>query len=292
MTAASSERRTMKIRRRGRHATPSQVEKAAAQAGKAAPAVAIAGALVAVPAAQQASAATPASAAASSAASQPATLDSFSATSATTAAKSSRARTYTVRSGDSLSLIAERFYHKPADWQWLAHVNARTIANPNVIYAGQRISVPYDPPASYTLTTYHARHAKPSASPARDSDGSASKSTGTTTTDNAASSSRSGYSAPSGTYTCTDLEKLWKAAGGNPGAAFTAAEIAMAESGGNPGALSPTDDYGLWQINASNGSLATFNPYENARSAIILSGNGASWSPWTTYTSGAYQGRC
>ena len=71
-----------------------------------------------------------------------------------------------------------------------------------------------------------------------------------------------------------------------------AAEIAMAESGGNPNALSPTNDYGLWQINGSNGSLATFNPYQNAKSAIALSGNGTNWGAWTTYTSGAYQGRC
>jgi hypothetical protein len=42
-------RRPRKIRRTGRHATPSQVEKVAEKAGKAAPAVAIAGALVALP---------------------------------------------------------------------------------------------------------------------------------------------------------------------------------------------------------------------------------------------------
>ncbi len=71
-----------------------------------------------------------------------------------------------------------------------------------------------------------------------------------------------------------------------------AAEIAMAESGGNPNAISPTDDFGLWQINASNGSLATLNPYQNARSAVILSDNGANWNPWTTYRIGAYYGRC
>src|ERR1700761_4015316 len=57
MTAGHSDRRLVKIRRRGRHSTPSQVEKVAAQAGKAAPAVAIAGALVAVPSAQHAFAA-------------------------------------------------------------------------------------------------------------------------------------------------------------------------------------------------------------------------------------------
>jgi len=71
-----------------------------------------------------------------------------------------------------------------------------------------------------------------------------------------------------------------------------AADIAMAESGGNPNAISPTSDFGLWQINSSNGALATLNPLQNAKSAITLSGNGTNWGPWTTFTSGAYAGRC
>src|SRR5690349_22673743 len=67
MTAGHSDRRPVRIRRRGRHASPSQVEKVAQQAGKAAPAVAIAGALVAAPTAQAfASTDAPATAAAQS----------------------------------------------------------------------------------------------------------------------------------------------------------------------------------------------------------------------------------
>src|SRR5262245_29689069 len=58
MSAVSSGRRPVRFRRRGRHAPPSQVEKVAEKAGKAAPAVAIAGALVAAPQAQHAAAAT------------------------------------------------------------------------------------------------------------------------------------------------------------------------------------------------------------------------------------------
>ena len=38
MTAGHNDRRLVKIRRRGRHSTPSQVERVAVQAGKAAPA--------------------------------------------------------------------------------------------------------------------------------------------------------------------------------------------------------------------------------------------------------------
>lgn len=89
------------------------------------------------------------------------------------------------------------------------------------------------------------------------------------------------------------LENLWDAEGGNPGAAFVAAEIARAESGGSPTAVSPSDDIGLWQINAPSwGSMASFDPVVNVHSAITISANGSNWSPWTTYTSGAYIGQC
>ncbi len=82
------------------------------------------------------------------------------------------------------------------------------------------------------------------------------------------------------------------AAGGSPAAAVTAASIAMAESGGNQYATGTVGARGSWQINPVNGALSTYNPYGNARAAVIRSGNGVNWTPWTTYTSGAYAGRC
>ena len=62
MDSVHSHRRPRKIRRTGRHAAPSQVEKVAEKAGKAAPAVAIAGALVAAAPQAHAAARTPAKA--------------------------------------------------------------------------------------------------------------------------------------------------------------------------------------------------------------------------------------
>lgn len=85
----------------------------------------------------------------------------------------------------------------------------------------------------------------------------------------------------------------------------TAYAVAMAESGGDPRALNdrrPDLSYGLFQINmidelgpdrrkryglASNDDL--YDPYVNARVAFRLSRGGRDWTPWTTYTSGAYQ---
>jgi LysM repeat protein len=232
---------------------------------------------------------------------------------------------YTVRSGDTLSKIAQRYYDKANDWQYLAHVNDKTVSNPDLIFVSQKLVVPVHAPADYTLPDYHPRHLKPataavtatttaasgnysdaspassrgsgsggSAGPGGAAQGSGSSSGGGSGTIGGSSDGGTVVvqSAPTGAYSCSALESLWDQAGGNPADAFTAAEIATAESGGNPNAISPTDDYGLWQINASNGALATLNPYANAKSAIILSDDGTNWDAWTTYRTGAYNGRC
>jgi LysM repeat protein len=324
MTAGRSEHRSLRIRRRGRHTTPSQVEKVAEKAGKAAPAVAIAGALVAAPQAQHAfsASAKPAAVTAADTAKPAAhqqrpataTLDSVathsvlvsSASKARHAARVAAARNtyYKVRTGDTLSKIAERYYHNAGDWQWLYHENDKTISDPNLIYTGETLYVPAHAPANYKPTAYVPRHAKPSGN------GSGSHTVVQTASQSGSSTSHShkrshsskhswtgsggsgSASTLSGTLGCSGLEQLWEEAGGNPSEAFMAAEIAMAESGGYQYAHSPTDDYGYWQINAVNGSLATYDAYGNARAAVIISHDGTDWYPWTTYTSGAYHGRC
>src|SRR6202453_5457615 len=107
------DRRSRKIRRTGRHTTPSQVEKVAEKAGKAAPVVAIAGVLVAAP---QAHAAVRTPAKATSVAVQVRT-DAHTVALVTRAQPATRS--YTVRSGDSLSTISERFYGSSANWRWI-----------------------------------------------------------------------------------------------------------------------------------------------------------------------------
>jgi LysM repeat protein len=315
MTAGHNDRRLVKIRRRGRHSTPSQVEKVAAQAGKAAPAVAIAGALVAVPAAQHAFAAQDRPATVTTQAHEAAqarqaarqgtrsaatTLDSVSARAFTVAstAKAKHAHPvtsshYKVRSGDTLSKIAERFYDKATDWGYLYHENAKTVSDPNLIYAGETLYIPATVPAGYQLADYLPKHAAPVAAPVEHI-ASTTSASGASTVAVQSTAQGGGGSADglSGTLGCSGLEQLWDSAGGNPSDAFMAAEIAMAESSGNQYALSPTDDYGYWQINIVNGALATFNAYGNARSAIILSDDGTNWNPWTTYRTGAYEGQC
>jgi hypothetical protein len=70
----------------------------------------------------------------------------------------------------------------------------------------------------------------------------------------------------------------------------------MAESGGRQYAVNTnggaSTDRGYWQINSVHGSLSTFGAYANARSAVRISNGGRDWSPWVTYNTGAYRGRC
>jgi hypothetical protein len=98
---------------------------------------------------------------------------------------------------------------------------------------------------------------------------------------------------PTGSYNLQELAAIWVRAGGNAAFAPIAAAIAMAESAGNPNATNHNTngsvDRGLWQINSVHGAQSTLDPLANARAAVAISQNGKSWSPWTTYTTGAYK---
>jgi LysM repeat protein len=262
-------RRPRKIRRTGRHATPSQVEKVAEKAGKAAPAVAIAGALVALPQSAHAEVKTPVKA---TAVTGQANTVQAQTTALVKQAAQPKSRTYTVRSGDTLSEIAAKFYGNPARWTWIYAANRAKIHNPNSIYVGEKLTIPNHAPTG--TTSYSAKHAK---KPPHSQQG-------TVLTSSAKKLS--------GNLGCSGLEALWVAAGGAKSHAFIAAEIAMAESGGRQYAHSPTNDFGYWQINGVHGAMATYNPIGNAKAAIAISGNGSHWGAWTTYVTGAYRGRC
>jgi hypothetical protein len=99
-----------------------------------------------------------------------------------------------------------------------------------------------------------------------------------------------------GTLNCAGLERLWESAGGSRGEAFTAAEIAMAESGGRQYATNTnggrSTDRGYWQVNSVHGAQSTYDAYDNALAAVQISDNGRDFTPWVTYNTGAYQGRC
>ena len=307
MSSVPSHRRKRKIRRTGQHTTPSPVEKVAQTAGKAAPAVVVVGTLAAaaphvggVAAAGPAATAPhmihahlddvalPAStgAASTKAASPAARTEAAGAEVAGARHSDAARRTYAVRAGDTLSGVTQRFYGKDANWRSLYAANESKVSNPNLIYVGEELRLPRHLPApaampaqsSASTTSYTPRHA--SSGQAAGASSHAAVGTAATTT------------SLSGTLGCGGLEALWVKAGGSPGVEVTAASIAMAESGGNQFATGTVGERGYWQINPVNGSLSTYNAYGNARAAVIMSGDGTNWSPWTTYTSGAYAGRC
>jgi LysM repeat protein len=296
------QRRRKMIRRRGRHITPSQVEKVAVKAGRAAPAVALAGVLVGVPHGDHSAAA---------AASRPASMiaafvqeaakvrHAAAGRHAAPATGAAASRSYDVRSGDTLSSIARRYYHNAGDWQWLYHMNNTQVSDPDLIYPGEKLRLPSDPPAHYTLNGYTGRHAKKMATDS-DSDREA-RSAASGSQSRSGSSSASGWASPdlsrrtslTGTLSCGSLELLWRKAGGSSSEAVTAASIAMAESGGSQYATNGSSGTrGYWQIAPSWGQMSTYDALGNAQAAVKISANGANWSPWTTYTSGAYTGRC
>jgi LysM repeat protein len=207
LKAAKSHSKSRKFRRIGRHTAPSPTAKVARRAGQAAPAVAVLGALAAAP--QTAFAATTAPAAPAGPAGQagqptqrgPVTRTHLVARDhgdAATHPSRQAARTYTVRTGDTLSGIAQQFYGHASDWQWLYHLNGAKISDPNLIYTGQVFSVPADPPASVRNGTYQARHARSVAAISTVDNQSSAGSASSSAAGSSAGSSSAGSSAPAG----------------------------------------------------------------------------------------------
>jgi len=193
------------------------------------------------------------------------------------------AAVYVVQRGDCLWTVAARYLGDGDRWPLLYAVNRRTVgADPSLILPGEvlrlrladdRISrrmVPKRATAAArpVVAVRHHRNGRP------------------------AGSSGSGAGIAGGTLDCAGLETLWDAAGGNPVYAQLAAAIAMAESGGMQYATGAAGEKGYWQINPVNVGMATYDPLGNAHSAVVLSRDGTDFSPWTTYTSGLYRGRC
>ena len=160
---------------------------------------------------------------------------------------------HTVAPGDTLYSIGQADHG--VSWQQVWADN-KWIKDPNLIYPGWVIRLPargehFDPPAPV-----HHYRARPH---------------------------RTAVFIHAGTFSFAGLEALWTAAGGPSWAASHAACIAEHESGGRSWAISPTNDWGLWQINKPSwGAMATLDPLGNARAAVIISHRGSNWSPWAT----------
>lgn len=88
------------------------------------------------------------------------------------------------------------------------------------------------------------------------------------------------------------IARVAQGVGFRGGALATIVAICLAESGGDPTAVSPTGDYGLAQINLAYHPDVTqqcaFDPQCNLEAAYRISGGGADFTPWATYTQGTY----
>lgn len=138
--------RSSNHRKPGRHRKPSPVAKAARRAGLAAPALAVSGALAAAPQALTAAHALAATSQAAAPRAQSAWPAAYRAPAsarldAAVQPAARAAHSYTVRSGDTLWGIAQRFLGGGSQWPQVYHENSSHISDPNLIYTGQVLDV-------------------------------------------------------------------------------------------------------------------------------------------------------
>ena len=180
MNSSPRHRRPQHYRRSGRHAAPSQVQNVAEKASKAVPAMAVAGVLVAAPHATTAAKVPVSSAVIVEQAHAGApvglheptrpTVRSGGMLSAVTDAlvvHHEPARRYTVRPGDTLSSIAQRFYGHAADWRLLYQANRSVVHDPDMIFPGEVLKIPGRTARSSTSTPATSTALTTSAIPSR-----------------------------------------------------------------------------------------------------------------------------
>jgi LysM repeat protein len=253
--------------KRGRHHRPSQVKQAARRAGLAAPVVAVTGALAA--AGPQALAAT---AQGQHLAAAPGTAQVATARLDAAVQAQQPTRTHTVQSGDTLAAIAQRYYGFASDWRYLYKVNKSEISDPNLIYVGQVLNVPADPPASVLNGTYRGRHVTTSATSAGGSNISAANTADVSQASGSGSQSSGSSSASLSSAVQQDIasgNNLLAVAqylvenGYSDAAAAGIASCVDGESGGNPES-----------VGSGGGGLIGWTPIGSAApNANIITGN-------------------
>jgi N-acetylmuramoyl-L-alanine amidase len=175
-----------------------------------------------------------------------------------------QAVTYTVRAGDSLSSIADRFYHQQSAWPVLYWANQSKIRWANVISVGQVLKVPAKPAKLPTA---------PSLGPAAPAPVAA-----------APTASAPAY-APVQVATAT----VGSYSGGTPGGSFGQCVVAR-ESGGNAQVMNSSGHYGLYQFSESTwvaygGSAADFGDASVAEqnqvfASALAQGGQSNWSAY------------
>jgi Transglycosylase-like domain/LysM domain len=184
-------------------------------------------------------------------------------TTATTAP--ARPASYTIRSGDSLSSIAGKVYHKQNAWPVLYWANRGKIRWANIVAEGQVLKVPAMPAKIPAAPSRLAPAPPPAPAPAP-----APVAASSAAPAQATSSASSGYS-------------------GGASSSFESCVIAR-ESGGNSQAMNSSGHYGLYQFSESTwvaygGSAGNFGhasagEQHQVFSNAVAQGGQSNWSPY------------
>ena len=194
-------------------------------------------------------------------------------------AKSALPTRYTVRSGDSLASISQRFYHNPDAWPVLYRANHHQIHWANEIKIGQVLKVPVKPARIPNPPALLGPAAAP-VSPV-----SVSVTTPASTRHSAAPT----QPAPVQTAPVQAAPKAAAAATYSGSGSFQSCVIAR-ESGGNSQVMNGSGHYGLYQFSASTwaaygGSPSSFGNASVAQqnqvfNNAIASGGQSNWAPY------------
>jgi len=175
---------------------------------------------------------------------------------------------YTVHSGDSLSGIANSYYHDASAWPVLYYANQHTLNDSETLYAGQRLRIPAKPSSIPAAPA----QAAPSESSSSDSSASSSSSSASSGSSDASSSSTSDSQVDASDYS-----------------GFQACVIA-AESGGDSQVTNSSGHYGLYQFSYSTwvaygGSPSEFGDATVAEQNAVFEtamadGGESNWAPY------------
>ena len=219
----------------GRRARPSHAGKLAEQAARITPALAVAGALLGMP---------------SHVKPPPPRSTPVERVELNSSVKpASPAKVYVVQAGDSLWSIAQQFYGNGLMWSHIYYANQSRIHDPNLIYQGQKLTIP-----SAGTTT-----ARTSSSTARTSSPTARTNSSTAST----SSSRAGTRSSSATHVrasspSSTTDYIQQAAQGTGLAESVVAAQVQVESNYDSGAISPAGAEGPYQFMPSTWATLGF----------------------------------
>jgi LysM repeat protein len=197
-------------------------------------------------------------------------------------AKSALPARYTVRSGDSLAAISQRFYHNPGAWPVLYWANHHQIRWANEIEIGQVLNVPAEPAQIPRPPAALGPAAAPAPAPVRYNAAPVQAAPVRT-------APVQSYYAPAQAAPVQAAPKAVPAVSYSGSGSFQSCVIAR-ESGGNSQVMNSSGHYGLYQFSASTwaaygGSPSTFGSASVAEqnqvfSNAIAAGGQSNWSAY------------